>query len=133
MAKPKTAAKHAMARKDYGAPIEGFLAKQPPNLRKILVELRTLILAAAPDADGSLKWGMPHYTLNGAMFAATGAHKAHVNLIMVGPPASFVDPEGRLEGEGKGGRHLKLRSTDEIPRASVKKWLAAAAKYARSK
>lgn len=122
-----------MARKDYGAPIEGFLAKQPPQLRKILVELRTLILAVAPDATAALKWGMPHYQIDGKMYAATGAHKAHVNLIMVGPPAGFVDPEGRLEGEGKGGRHLKLTSVDEIPRASVKKWLAVAAKYARSK
>jgi hypothetical protein len=115
-------------RADLGKPIDGFFAKQPPHLRPILVTLRKMIEAAAPQAQSSLKWGMPFFTIGGKMMCALGAHKSHVNLILVGPPGGFPDPAGRLEGKGKGGRHLKLRSLDELPKESVRKWLRIAAK-----
>jgi len=113
-------------RADYGAPIDGFFARQPAHLRAILVELRALIDAVAPEATASIKWGMPFYTLAGANFCALGAHKAHVNLILSGPSSAFVDPDGRLSGDGRIGRHLKLTSVDELPRADVRRWLRAA-------
>ena len=131
--KPKAAAaasRHG-PRADLGAPIDGFFAKKPPALRPLLEELRKLVEAAAPDAESSIKWGMPFFTIHGQMMCAIGAHKSHVNLILSGPPAAFADPEGRLTGEGKTGRHLKLTSLDELPRASVKAWLKTAATLAR--
>jgi hypothetical protein len=140
-AKKKTATqrpgvKKAVARKpapraDYGAPIDGFFAKQPPQLREVLLELRTMVEKAAPDAQSSLKWGMPVFTIGGVMMCALGGHKSHVNLILAGPPGTYADPDGRLTGEGKTGRHLKLTGLDDLPRASVKAWLAVAAKHAR--
>ncbi len=42
-------------RADFGAPVEGFFDTQPPALRAILDELRTLVLEAAPDAQSSIK------------------------------------------------------------------------------
>ncbi|HVZ71157.1 MAG TPA: DUF1801 domain-containing protein [Polyangia bacterium] len=133
--KKKAAAKPApkmyAARADLGAPIDGFFAKQPPALRAVLEELRALVEAAAPDATSSIKWGMPFYTLGRGMMCALGAHKSHVNLILSGPPGTYADPEGRLEGTSKLGRHLKLRSLDELPRASVRAWLKTAAATAR--
>jgi len=134
-AKPKSAAKapkHALARADYGAPIDGFFAKQPPTLRPILEKLRSMVEKAAPDAESSLKWGMPCYTIDGAMMCALGAHKAHVNLILAGPADSFADPKGMLAGGGKTGRHLKLTSLEELPVAAVRGWLDTAARGARS-
>ena len=121
----------AARRSDFGAPIEGFLARQPAHLRAILDELRALIEAAAPDAEASLKWGMPNFAVNGAMMCALGAHKAHVNLILAGPHGAFDDPEGRLQGEGKTGRHLRLTTLAEIPRDAVRVWLRTAAEHAR--
>ena len=131
--KAASRAKMVTRRSDYGAPIDGFFAKQPPELRAVLVELRTLVEEAAPDATASIKWGMPVYTLNGKMMSALGAHKAHVNLILAGPSGTFKDPDGILSGESKLGRHLKLRSVDESPRAAVRGWLKAAAQAARKK
>src|SRR5688572_10277061 len=90
--------KHAMQRADYGRPIDGFFGKQPPEQRAILVELRRLVEAAAPDAESSIKWGMPFYSIGGKMMCALGAHKSHVNLVMAGSRGAFADPEGRLEG-----------------------------------
>jgi len=125
-------AKQVAKRADFGAPVASFFAKQTPEFKKLLVELKKLIEAAAPEVESQLKWGMPHYTLDGKMFAATSAHKAHVNLIMFGDAKSFKDPKGLLEGEGTTGRHLKLTSAADIPRAEIKRWLATSAKQVRA-
>ncbi len=119
-------------RADLGAPIDGWFARQPQPQRAIAEALRGLIADAAPDASGSIKWGMPFFTIDGEMYAAIAGFKAHVNLIMAGPPDGFADPDGLLEGDGKTGRHLKLRTLDELPRKQVAGWLRAAAKRARA-
>jgi hypothetical protein len=133
-ASPKTATpKKPPPRADFGAPIDGFFAKQPASLRPVLDDLRKMVEAAAPDAESSIKWGMPFFTVGGTMMCALGAHKAHVNLILAGPPGTYADPEGRLEGEGKTGRHLKLTGLDDLPREAVRVWLRTAAEVARGK
>ena len=129
--KKPAAAKKMGPRADFGAPVAGFFAKQPPHLRAILDQLRKLVDEAAPDATSSLKWGMPFYSVGGHMMCALAGFKAHVNLILSGPPGTFADPDGILQGDGKTGRHLKLRSLDELPRAAVRGWLRTAAELAR--
>ena len=129
-AKQPTAAK-PKPRADYGAPIDGFFARQPQHLRPILEALRALVEEVVPEAASSIKWGMPMYTLNDAMLCGLGGHKSHVNLILAGPPGTFDDPEGRLIGEGKTGKHLKLTSLDDLPHESVRGWLRAAAARVR--
>lgn len=124
-------AKPPARRADFGAPIGAFFEKQPPHLRAILVELHRMILETAPGAEASLKWGMPWFTLNGRMICSLGAHKAHLNLILMGPSTIFDDPGNVLSGASANGRHLKLTSLDELPRAAVRKWLRAAVKFAR--
>jgi hypothetical protein len=119
-------------RADLGAPVDAFFAKQPPALRPILAALRQMVEAAAPEATSSLKWGMPFYEINGQVICALAGFKAHVNLILSGPPGTYADPDGLLEGEAKTGRHLKLRSLDELPQEAVRGWLRVAAKRARS-
>jgi hypothetical protein len=128
-AAPRAAKKFA-ARADLGAPVDGFFARQPPALRPITDALRALIEATVPSAVSSIKWGMPFYTLDGGMMCAIGAHRSHVNLILAGPPGSFDDPEGRLTGDGKTGKHLKLQSLEDLPRAAARAWIATAAKNA---
>jgi hypothetical protein len=117
-------------RADLGAPVDGFFLKQPPALRAILDELRQLVEQEVPRAESAIKWGNPFYSLDGATLCALSAHKSHVNLILAGPPGSFEDPQGRLTGEGKTGRHLKLTSADQIPHDEVRGWLRKAAAIA---
>lgn len=119
-------------RKDLGAPVDGFFARQPPHLRPIVDRLRALIGEAAPDAQSSIKWGMPFYEIGRNTVCAIGAFKQHVNLILPGPPGTYADPDGRLEGDGKTGKHLKLRSADELAAAAVRGWLKTAAARARA-
>jgi hypothetical protein len=125
------AARTAPRRADFGAPIDGFFARQPPHLRAILVELRGLVEAAAPEATASIKWGMPFFAIGEEMMCALGAHEQHVNLVLSGPPGTYADPGGRLEGEGRTGRHLKVTALDALPREAVRGWLRTAAERAR--
>jgi hypothetical protein len=118
-------------RADLGAPVAGFFAKQPPALRPILDELRAMVSKAAPDARSEIKWGMPFFMIGKEIVCALAGFKAHVNLILPGPPGTFADPVGRLEGDGKTGKHLKLRALDDLPRAAVRDWLRVAADRAR--
>ncbi len=129
---PSAAPRRPASRADFGAHIDGFFARQPPGHRAILEALRALVDEAAPDAASSLKWGMPVYTLGGKMFCALGSHKAHVNLVMAGPPSAFADPDGRLAGQGD-GRHLRLTALEELPRDQVRGWLRVAVEAARAK
>lgn len=129
----KKAAKRFAARADLGAPTAAFFAKQPPHLGAILAALRELVEEVVPEAESSIKWGMPFYTVGGVTICALGAHRSHVNLILAGPPGTFSDPGGRLTGAGKTGRHLKLTALDQLPKEAVRGWLRAALALARSK
>jgi hypothetical protein len=130
---PAMSGKTAPRRVDFGAPIDAFFVKQPPHLRVVLEELRSLVEEAAPDATASIKWGMPNFAIGRTMMCALAGFKSHVNLIVAGPPDAFRDPDGLLEGDGKTGRHLKLRALDELPRPAVQGWLRVAAQIAREK
>src|SRR5688572_6283378 len=66
-----TASKYG-SRTDFGKSIDSFFDKQPPALREVLVELRKLVEAAAPDATSSIKWGMPFFQIGDKMFVALG-------------------------------------------------------------
>jgi len=132
-AKPAKAARPGPGpRADLGAPIDSFFTKRTGPLRQILDQLRALIDAELPEAASSIKWGMPFYTLAGKPVCALAAFKAHVNLILAGPDGTFADPDGLLEGDGKTGRHLKLRTPEQIPRSAVRGWLRTAATLARA-
>jgi len=120
-------------RADFGAPIEGFLEKQPPFARAILDELRVLIQDVAPEAKASLKWGMPFFSIDGKLFCALTAHKAHVNLVLYGPREAYSDPEGRLLGTGRAGYHVRIDSVDSLPRNEIRDWLQTAVKLATGK
>ncbi len=75
---------------------------------------------------------MPFFMLDGKMMCALTAHKAHVNLMLMGSENAYDDPQGRLEGEGKSGRRLKLTTLEDLPRAAVRKWIRTAADLARN-
>lgn len=132
-AKKKTAKKTSMAQKraDYGKPIDGFFAKQGPALKPVLEALRKMVEAAAPTAQASLKWGMPFYTIDGETMCALAGFKSHANLILPGGPGTYADPTNLLEGESKLGRHLKVRTLDDLPRREVAQWLKTAASRAK--
>ena len=105
--------------------VDTYVKKLPPDTRAVVEALRRLIVAIAPHAHEDLKWGQPWYAGNkGVCYIA--AFKNHVNLGFA-RGAELADPRGRLEGTGKGMRHVKIRSAKDID-AAVKSLLREAFK-----
>ena len=95
--------------------VDTYVKKLPPETRAVVEALRRLIFDLAPNAREELKWGQPWYAgSKGVCYVA--AFKDHVNLGFA-RGAELPDPAGRLEGTGKGMRHVKIRSAKEIDAA----------------
>jgi hypothetical protein len=124
---PKKAAPKAMAAKrdDFGAATEGYFAQQPAEKRVLLEKLRALVAKGVPDAQSSIKWGVPFYQLNGKSVCSLAAFKEHVGINFFAPPSVLADPKKKLEGGGKSMRMLKVRSAGDIDSASITRWLKA--------
>ncbi len=65
-------------RTDQTAPktIDEYIARFPPEVQEILEKIRRTIRKAAPDAEETIKYGMPTFTQNGNLvyFAAFQKH-----------------------------------------------------------
>jgi uncharacterized protein YdhG (YjbR/CyaY superfamily) len=64
--------------KDIDEYISGF----PEDVQKILEEIRTTIRKAAPDAEETIKYQMPTFTLNGNL-VHFAAYKKHIGFYPV--------------------------------------------------
>ena len=56
---------------------DAYIAKAQPFARPILEHLRALVGRALPEAEETIKWGMPHWTVKGKNLAGMAAFKAH--------------------------------------------------------
>lgn len=131
MPTPKTAARPMARRDDYGAPIATYLDKQSADQRAVLDHMVALIQAELPEAQAGLKWGMPVFEIGGKIAVALRATKTGVGMMFSGPPEVFVDPDGRLEGDAKNMRQIKVNRPDDLPAEQVRGWLAEAGRVAR--
>ena len=121
----KNAPMMAAKRKDLGAPVDSYFVQQPPEKRALLEKLRALVAKGVPDADASIKWGVPFYQKNGRNVCSLAAFKEHVGINFFASPAVLADPGKKLEGEGKTMRMLKVRRPEDIDSASILGWLKA--------
>ncbi len=113
------------------AEVDGFLASYEPAVRKLALQLRTLILKVAPDAEEKVHrpWKTIGYRA-GAVFCAISPHSARVNL-QFHRGSELDDPDGLLEGAGKSMRHVKIEVAAEIKRPAMRKLIRSAADHAR--
>src|SRR5882762_7396035 len=110
-----------------GAPDDRYFAEQSPDKRALLEKLRALVIKAVPDADVSIKWGVPFYRRNGKDVCALASFKEYVGINFFASPSALPDPQKKLEGGGKSSRMLKVHNAKEIDSASITRWLKAAA------
>ena len=115
----------AAKRDDLGAPVDSYFAEQPPEKRALLEKLRALVNKGVPDADASIKWGVPFYQRKGKNVCSLAAFKEHVGINFFASPDVLVDPGKKLEGGGKTMRMLKVRTASDIDSASILRWLKA--------
>lgn len=106
--------------------IKSFLDGLDPALRDIATALRQSIREELPDAVERTHggWKVIGYSLDGSMrstICAIAPHSAHVNLqLFRGLELAEEFPELPLEGSGKQGRHVKLRSPDDAWRPELR-------------
>src|SRR3982074_270547 len=108
-----------------GPPDDRYFAEQSPDKRALLEKLRALVNKGVPDADVSIKWGVPFYQRNGKNVCSLAAFKDFVGINFLASPSVLVDPKKKLEGGGKTMRMLKVRSASDIDGASIVRWLKA--------
>ena len=125
MAVPKTAAKKSAGKKAAGGVDDRYIAEQPADKAALLEKLRALVNKGVPDADVSIKWGVPFYQRNGKNVCSLAAFKDFVGINFFASPSVLVDPKKKLEGGGKTMRMFKVRSASDIDSASIVRWLKA--------
>lgn len=123
----KAAAKAVAPTAASSAAVDAYFAAQKPSDRALLDRLRAVVLKALPDAQPALKWGAPFYLVKGKNITSMAAFKEHVSINFFAPPEVLIDPTGRLEGEGKSNRALKVRAAADIDPVAITRWLKAAA------
>ena len=125
MAATKTAAKKPAAKKTAVGVDDRYFAEQSADKAALLEKLRALVIKGVPDAEVSIKWGVPFYQRNGKNVCSLAAFKEHVGINFLASPSVLVDPQAKLEGGGKTMRMLKVRSAADIDSASILRWLKA--------
>lgn len=106
--------------------IDELLKGVDPRLGTLSRSLRALIKKSIPEAVEQVKWGNPTYVVNGKNVACIMHYKDHVNLgFFMGAKLKSK----RLEGTGKGLRHVKLRRKADIDERGLGRLLKEAAAF----
>ncbi len=91
--------------------IDAYIAKSAPFARPILEHVRTRVHAAAPEAEETLKWGAPSFTIDGKILLMMAAFKSHAALnFWRGQEIGDGSPKA-----GAMGQFGKLASVDDLP------------------
>lgn len=91
--------------------IDAYIAKAAPFARPILSHVRDRVHAAAPEAEETMKWSAPSFTVGGKILLMMAAFKAHAAL-------NFWRGQEIGEGNPKAGamgQFGKLASVEDLP------------------
>lgn len=101
--------------------VDGYIAQLNDDQAEIVSQVRGIILAAAPEADESIKWAQPVYEINGP-FAYIKAFKNSVNFGFW-RGVDIQDSHGLLVGSGEKMRHIKLITLEDINEDAFKDYV----------
>lgn len=113
--------------------IENFLKFTPHHLQEIVLELRNVIMAVAPDATEVVRWGGLSYFHEGrggiisAGICQIGIHKDHIHLAFI-HGAFLPDPGRLLRGTQKYKRYVQIDSYENAPWNNLKELIANSSK-----
>lgn len=90
--------------------IDAYIAKAAPFAKPILEHVRARVHAVAPDAQETLKWSMPSFTVDGKILMGMAAFKAHATV------GFWRGQEMGIEASRDAmGQLGKLASIDDLP------------------
>lgn len=98
--------------------IDAYIAKAQIFARPILSHVRKRVSVAVPEAEETLKWGAPSFTLNGKILLVMAAFKAHAALNFW-RGEELRGNEAERDGMGQFGRLVSvadLPADDELDR-----------------
>ncbi len=100
---PTTSSRGYMETKE-SAPktIDEYIARFPPEVQEILQKVRQTIRAAAPEAEETISYQMPAFTLKGRGLVYFGAHKKHIGFYPTPSGMEEFQEELAIYGAGKG-------------------------------
>lgn len=95
-----------------------YIDALPEPARQKLLELRSILMEAAPKAKEALKWGYPVLEEDRILFSYS-AHKAHLNFMPTGPSMQPFKKE--LEAYKTGKDTIQFSYDKPLPKALIKK------------
>lgn len=101
-----------MAKRDPA--VDAYIAKSADFARPILEHLRTVVHAACPKAEESIKWRCPHFIYHGAMLCSMAAFKQHCSFGFW--HRTDVVGDAAQEGMGQFG---KIVSVKDLPAKKI--------------
>ena len=113
--------------------IENFLKFTPHHLQEIVLELRNVIMAVAPDATEVVRWGGLSYFHEGhggiisAGICQIGIHKDHIRLAFI-HGVFLADPGRLLRGTQKYKRYVRIDSYENASWNNLKELIANSSK-----
>jgi uncharacterized protein YdeI (YjbR/CyaY-like superfamily) len=108
------------------ARVDAYIAAAPAFAQPILERLRAAVHQACPDAEETMKWSRPQFTLDGRVFAGMSAFKAHCSFGFWDRRNESVAalPEPTEKAMGQFGR---IESVRDLPAAAALRALIARA------
>jgi uncharacterized protein YdhG (YjbR/CyaY superfamily) len=92
------------ANKAVHASIDEYIGRFPPEIQEILEKIRATVKEAAPDAEETIKYDMPTFTLKGNL-VYFAAFKNHIGFY---PPVEGFEEELAAYEVGKGAIRFPL-------------------------
>ncbi|HLF07077.1 MAG TPA: DUF1801 domain-containing protein [Thermoplasmata archaeon] len=93
-----------------------YIAQQSAGHQTLLRTLRALIIKAVPGLEERIMWSQPVFTSGKEKVVFLYVAGDHVNFGFF-RATEVKDPKKRLEGTGKGMRHVKIRGEADIDSA----------------
>lgn len=103
--------------------VTDYINNAPPAQQEVMNIIRKLIHQSLSGVTEEFKWNQPVFKLK-KDFAYLKTAKAHVTFGFINFE-KISDKKGKMEGTGKGMRHIKIKSASEIDPTELREWLLA--------
>lgn len=97
-----------MAMRSTPGTIDEYIAEFPPEIRRVLEEMRALIRASAPDATETISYAMPTFDMNGKHLVHFAAYAHHIGFYPTGSGVAAFAEELKPYKSAKGSVQFPL-------------------------
>ncbi len=96
--------------------IDAYITRQADFARPILEHLRAAVHAACPEAEETVKWGMPHFLYKGRILAGMAAFKGHATFGFWRAKEAVGETGAEGDAMGQFGRLTSVRDLPDDQR-----------------